>query len=127
MALESVHVIETPATIEADPIRVAEVLNNLVTNALRHTPRGGNVTVRVDGDPRGSVSFAVEDTGPGIAPDLLPFVFDRFTTSADADGTGLGLAIAKRLVEAHGGTIEATPDPSGGTRIRFTIPALERR
>jgi signal transduction histidine kinase len=120
--LESVHVTETPVTIEADPVRVAEVLTNLVTNALRHTPPGGHVTVRVDGDSPGSVSFSVEDSGRGIAPDLLPFVFDRFTTSADADGTGLGLAIAKRLVEAHGGTIEASGNANGGTTIRFTIP-----
>ena len=68
------------------------------------------------------MTFAVEDTGPGIAPELLPFVFDRFTTSADTDGTGLGLAIAKRLVEAHGGTIDAATRSGGGTAITFTIP-----
>ncbi len=73
------------------------------------------------------MSFAVEDTGPGIEPELLPFVFDRFTTSADTDGTGLGLAIAKRLVEAHGGTIDASSNASGGTTIRCTFPAPEHR
>jgi signal transduction histidine kinase len=127
VTLESVHGTEFPVTIEADPVRVAEVLTNLVTNALRHTPPGGHVTVRVAGGSHGNVSFVVDDTGPGIAPNLLPFVFDRFTTSADTDGTGLGLAIAKRLVEAHGGAIEASRNTNGGTRIRFTIPALEHR
>jgi signal transduction histidine kinase len=110
-----------PSTIEADPVRLAEVLANLVTNALRHTPSGGSVIVRVGPASRG-VTFAVEDTGPGIDPDLLPTVFDRFTGSDHPDGTGLGLAIAKRLVEAHGGTIAATRGERGGTSIRFTLP-----
>ena len=125
VSLASVNVGEIPATIEADPVRLAEVLTNLLTNALRHTPSEGSITVRTTHRPR-MVSFAVEDTGPGISPDLLPFVFDRFTTSADAEGTGLGLAIAKRLVEAHGGDIEASSNPNGGTTIRFTIPSLTR-
>ena len=67
-------------------------------------------------------SFTVEDTGRGIPADQLPLVFDRFVTSVDADGTGLGLAIAKRLVEAHGGTIEAMGNAAGGTTILFQIP-----
>ncbi len=115
-----------PGTIEADPVRLAEVLTNLLTNALRHSPSGGRVTLRVGGEPHGGVSFAVEDTGRGIAPELLPFVFDRFTTSADTDGTGLGLAIAKRLVEARGGTIAAISNERDGTTIRFTIPTLDQ-
>jgi signal transduction histidine kinase len=112
---------DVPTTIDADPVRLAEVLTNLLANALRHTPAGGTVTVRIAGEPSG-VRFEVEDTGPGIAPDQLPFVFDRFVTSADAGGTGLGLAIAKRLVEAHSGSIEASAPASGGTTIRFAIP-----
>jgi signal transduction histidine kinase len=110
-------------TIEADPVRLAEVLSNLLTNAIRHTPAGGRVTVGANGETAGAVSFAVDDTGRGIPVELLPFVFDRFVTSADTDGTGLGLAIAKRLVEAHGGWIEATSNAEGGTTIRFSIPA----
>ena len=78
--------------------------------------------VRVEPDRPCWVTFEVHDDGPGIPPDQLPHVFDRFVTSADAGGTGLGLAIAKRLVEAHGGTIEATSPPTGGTRVRFRIP-----
>ena len=65
----------------------------------------------------------MQDTGPGIPADRLPNVFDRFVTSADAGGTGLGLAIAKRLVEAHGGTITASTPPDGGTSVRFEIRA----
>jgi two-component system, OmpR family, sensor histidine kinase BaeS len=117
------HAADVPATIEADPVRLSEVLTNLLANALKHTPSGGKVTVRTAAAPAGALSFTVEDTGRGIAPDQLPFVFDRFVTSADTDGTGLGLAIAKRLVEAHGGTIDATSTVNGGTTIHFTIPA----
>jgi len=109
-------------TIDADPVRLLEVLGNLLANAIRHTPRGGAVTVRV-GSSRGAVLLDVEDTGEGIAPDQLANVFDRFVRSADTGGSGLGLAIAKRLVEAHGGTIEAASPPAGGTLIRVTLPA----
>jgi len=126
IALDATHRPGVPATIEADPVRVAEVLSNLLTNALKHTPTGGHVSVTVAGEPHGGVTFAVDDTGPGIAPELLPFVFDRFTTATGADGTGLGLAIAKRLVEAHGGTIDASSN-AGGTTIRCTFPASAHR
>ena len=126
ITLESRHDAGVPAIIDADPVRVAEVLNNLIANALRHTPSSGHVSVTVGNAPHEGVTFAVEDTGPGIDPDLLPFVFDRFTTSADAGGTGLGLAIAKRLVEAHGGTIDASSN-AGGTTIRCTFPTPEHR
>jgi signal transduction histidine kinase len=113
---------DEPAQVEADPVRLAEILSNLIDNAVRHTPRGGRVTVRVGGTD-GTARFEVEDTGPGIASDQLPFVFDRFVTSDAAGGTGLGLAISKRLVEAHGGSIEAGTPGTGGSTIRFTIPA----
>jgi two-component system sensor histidine kinase BaeS len=107
-------------TIEADPVRLSEILSNLVANALRYTPPGGTVTIR-SSVADGHAEFAVDDTGKGIAPDELPFVFDRFVRSADRGGTGLGLAIAKRLVEAHGGTISAGQAPGGGTSVRFRI------
>ena len=98
------------------------MLTNLLTNAIRHTPPDGTVTIRAATTPS-SATFEVDDTGPGIAVDQLPFVFDRFVTSADAGGTGLGLAIAKRLVAAHGGTIEARPSATGGTTITFIVPS----
>jgi signal transduction histidine kinase len=107
--------------LDADPVRLAEVLQNLLSNAIRHTPPGGRVLVRVSATKAG-VRTEVRDTGAGIDAELLPHVFDRFVRSADTGGTGLGLAIAKRLVEAHGGTIEATQPSDGGTSIAFTIP-----
>jgi signal transduction histidine kinase len=110
-----------PASIDADPMRMREVLANLVTNALRHTPRDGAVTVAASG-AGDLVRFEVRDTGPGIPPDERAAIFERFVTSADAGGTGLGLAIAKRLVQAHGGTIEALDAPGGGTTMRVDLP-----
>jgi two-component system sensor histidine kinase BaeS len=110
-----------PATIEADPVRLSEILANLLSNAVRYTPPGGRVTVRASADGSDRAVFEVDDTGPGIPAEQLPFVFDRFVRSSDRGGTGLGLAIAKRLVDAHGGSIEALPAPGGGTRVRFDI------
>ncbi len=107
--------------LDVDPVRIRQVLENLLANALRHTPRGGSVRVEVARE--GSrVAFSVSDTGSGIAADALPHVFDRFWKSADSGGSGLGLAIAKSLVEAHGGEIHALSRPGSGTTIRFTLP-----
>ncbi len=111
-----------PSVMEADPVRLSEILTNLLVNALKHTPRGGRIVVRIAGGSAGSTTFEVEDDGQGIPADRLPSVFDRWTTSDGERGSGLGLAIAKRLVEAHGGSIAASAGPQGGTSIRFTIP-----
>jgi two-component system sensor histidine kinase BaeS len=109
--------------VDADPVRIGEVLGNLLQNALRHTPAGGSVEVTAaSADGGRAVSFAVEDTGSGIPPEDLPHVFERFVKSADSGGAGLGLAIAKTLVEAHGGTIAAENRAGGGTTVRFTLP-----
>ena len=113
---------DTPATMDADAVRLTEVLANLLTNAIRHGPAGTSVTVRIRSEGR-DVVFEVDDDGPGIPNDQMPFVFDRFVASADTGGTGLGLAIAKRLVEAHGGTIEAITPSGGGTHMRVQIPS----
>jgi len=107
--------------LSVDRVRVGEVLANLLTNAVRHTPRGGSIVLSAEATDR-AVAFVVSDTGPGIAPDDLPFVFDRFAKSADSHGSGLGLAIARRLVEAHGGTIGVEATSASGTRIRVTLP-----
>jgi signal transduction histidine kinase len=109
-----------------DPIRVREVLTNIVANALRYTPRGGSVSVAVTPWPE-KVTIAVRDSGEGIAADVLPHVFDRFTRSPESPGAGLGLAIAKSLVTAHGGAIEATSTPGQGTEIRFALPRSEAK
>jgi len=122
--------------LDVDPVRIGEVLSNLLSNALRHTPSGGSVVISAEpaespgpaetgGDGR-AVAIAVEDTGAGIPPEALPHVFDRFVKAADSGGAGLGLAIAKSLVEAHGGTITAESPPGEGTTMRFVLPAPRR-
>jgi two-component system OmpR family sensor kinase/two-component system sensor histidine kinase BaeS len=113
---------EGATAIDADPVRVREVLVNLVTNALRYTPAGGSVAIELRGSA-GRVEVTVRDTGTGIAPDAVAGIFDRFSRATDSPGAGLGLAIAKGLVEAHGGTIRAESQPDQGTRIVFTLPS----
>ena len=108
--------------LDVDPVRIREVLANLVQNAIRATPRGGTVTVAARAGRVDEVEFAVVDTGPGITPDALPHVFDRFVKSVQSRGAGLGLAIAKSLVEAHGGRIDAASEPGAGATIRFVLP-----
>lgn len=111
----------------ADPDRLAQVLRNLLINALRHTPPGGHISVSAvkTGDV---VETAVTDDGEGIAPDDLPHVFDRFwraepSRSRAEGGAGLGLAIVKAIVEAHGGQVSAASDELGrGSTFGFTLP-----
>lgn len=116
--------IEAPSEMEPvslDPVRIREVLTNLTVNALRYTPRGGGVRLvlltRSDG-----VELRVIDTGAGIAADELPRIFDRFYKGATSSGTGLGLTIARRLVEAHGGTIRAESRVGAGTTMVVFLP-----
>ena len=110
-------------SIEADPIRVREVLVNLLGNALRYTPAGGSITITATQENSPArISITVSDTGRGIAPELLPHVFDRFAKSRDSMGSGLGLAIARQLVDAHGGEISAASTLGQGTTIRFSLP-----
>ena len=107
--------------LDVDPVRIREVLSNLVANGVRHTPPDGSVVVRGEvTDDR--VVLRVVDTGPGIDPDLLPHVFDRFAKGADSTGSGLGLAIARHLVAAHGGTLDVEETGSAGTTFRATLP-----
>jgi signal transduction histidine kinase len=109
--------------LEVDPVRIREVISNLVANALRHTPSGGSIAVdaRVD-EARRAVVVTVRDSGTGIDPDLLPHVFDRFAKAPGSRGSGLGLAIARGLVEAHGGSIEVESTVDRGSTFRFRIP-----
>ena len=109
--------------VDADPVRLQQILGNLLSNALRHTPGRGRVTVAVEGPEPGWVGFTVADTGPGFPPEQLPGLFDRFTKSESSGGSGLGLAIARDLVLAHGGTIEATNRPGGGAAVSFRLPS----
>lgn len=109
--------------LDVDPVRIGEVLSNLVANALRHTPAGGSVTVTGSHSPgEGLVTIRVADTGPGIAPELLPDVFERFVKGETSRGSGLGLAIAKGLVEAHGGRISVASVPGAGATFTVELP-----
>jgi two-component system OmpR family sensor kinase/two-component system sensor histidine kinase BaeS len=140
---------ELPEVI-ADRRRIAQVLGNLLTNALRHTPSGGHVTLsaavpalspstllRINSAERGEgmIEVTVADTGIGIPPDDLPYIFERFwrgeksrmtatVASRAGGGTGLGLAIAKQLVEMHGGMIRVESTPGEGSKFRFTLPIM---
>jgi signal transduction histidine kinase len=123
--------------VDVDPDRMAQVLNNLLDNALRHTPVGGSVVCRVTRDARGRaspVTFSISDSGPGIAPEDLPRLFDRFyradksrvrdraLASAQESGSGLGLAIAKSIVEGHGGRIWADSQVGAGAQFFIELP-----
>jgi two-component system OmpR family sensor kinase len=110
-----------------DADRIDQVLNNLLANALRHTPAGGRVTVTVATGSAGELLVEVSDSGPGIRPEELPHVFDRFwrgegARAGDRGGAGLGLAIARQLVEAHGGRIWVESELDAGTSVKFTLP-----
>lgn len=107
--------------VAGDPTRLAQVLRNLMGNALRHTPEGGQVTLsaRQEG---AYVRCEVVDTGDGIDPAVREHLFERFSSTG---GVGLGLFIARHLVEAHGGTLEAESEPGRGSRFHFTIPTNE--
>jgi signal transduction histidine kinase len=108
-------------SLELDPVRIREVLANLIANALRHTPNGGKVEVAasVSGN---KIAVSIRDTGTGIPPEDLPHIFDRFYRSEQSRGMGLGLAIAKYLVAAHNGEIVAESEPGKGTAFRFLLP-----
>lgn len=113
--------------VRADRTRIAQVLDNLVGNAIRYTPAGGHVSVGLAVGPGGGI-FSVRDTGPGLTPEQLARVFERFyrvdpSRSREAGGSGLGLTIAKALTEAMGGRIWATsPEPGTGATFRIELP-----
>ena len=112
----------------ADYDRLNQVISNLISNALRHTPRGGTISIETQAAPsleRG-VQIQVKDTGAGIAPDDLPFIFDRFwrgdKSRSERTHSGLGLAIAKQLIHAHGGTIDVQSQVGLGTTFKIELP-----
>ena len=120
---------ESLPRVQADGQRIAQVITNLLSNALRHTPQEGRIDVRLKVENQ-HVLIAVGDTGAGIPPDDLPHVFDRFyradkSRSREGQstvGSGLGLAIARSIVEAHGGRIWAESETGKGTTVSFTLP-----
>lgn len=106
--------------LEVDPARIRQVIGNLLSNAIRHTPSGGAVRVAV-GEAGDRVTITVTDTGEGIAPDLLPHVFERFVKGPNSKGSGLGLAIAHDIVKAHGGGITVRSPSEGGTAVEVSL------
>jgi signal transduction histidine kinase len=135
--------------INLDPLRIREVLNNILSNALRYTPRGEVIEVHLAeatvGEERDALSgeavhlhrtqvqvskravtISIQDSGPGIESADLPHIFDRFYKSSDSGGMGLGLSIAKYIVEAHGGKIWAESEAGKGTKISFSLPRNEQ-
>jgi signal transduction histidine kinase len=110
--------------IHADPQKLRQAVDNLVANALKFTPRGGKVSVRVAREPAGVV-LEISDTGPGIAEAERATIFDRYKQGSRgraAGGAGLGLAIARGIAEAHHGTIEVTNRETGGASFRIVLP-----
>jgi signal transduction histidine kinase len=115
--------------VTGDPNRLEQALQNLAANAVRHTPAGGRVRLRADRVADG-VRLTVEDTGPGIPPEHLPRVFDRFykvdesrTGTPLPSGSGLGLSIVQAIVRRHGGHITAGNADTGGARFEIVLPA----
>ena len=115
-----------PILLRFDRERIIQLLTNLVGNALKFTPRGGAVSVRLTEDAHGA-TIEVRDSGPGIPPDELPRIFDRFyrgtnTGEARASGSGLGLAIVRSIVDMHGGEIDVASVVGEGTEFRISLP-----
>ncbi|MFE3560349.1 sensor histidine kinase [Streptomyces sp. NPDC059193] len=113
--------------VSADPLRLRQAVGNLVSNALRHSSAGDRITLRARASLDGLV-IEVVDTGAGIAPQDLPYVFDRFwraekSRSRQTGGSGLGLSIVRKLIEAHGGSVSAAGNPGGGAVFTLTLPA----
>ena len=111
-----------------DRTRLAQVVGNLLDNAIRHTPPGGSVTVEMDAGAD-AATVSISDTGEGIPEEQLPFVFDRFyrvdpSRTRATGGVGLGLTIARQLVEAHGGSIRAESTPGQGATFTFDLPLV---
>ncbi len=111
---------------KVDPVRVEQALVNLLDNALRHTPAGGSVAVTLASKKDG-VEIVVEDTGSGIPPEELPFIWDRLyrvdkSRSRERGGAGLGLAIVKHIAELHGGRVTADSRMGSGTTVRMEFP-----
>ena len=114
-----------PSELSGDPARLRQLVMILIDNAIRHSPNGGRVFVRVRTEGR-DATLVVEDDGPGIRAEDLPRLFDRFYRAAGAPGggTGLGLAIAAWIAERHDGRIEAANRPEHGARFTVRLPIV---
>jgi two-component system sensor histidine kinase BaeS len=113
-----------PLEADADAQRIQQVVANLLSNALQHTPAGGTITLSAQAQA-GEVEIRVADTGPGLAPEDLPHIFDRFwqrDTKRTGEGSGLGLAIVRGLVQAHGGHVGVESTPGQGAVFHLKLP-----
>jgi signal transduction histidine kinase len=119
----SCDVPESVPKVASDRERILQVFGNLIGNAIKFTPKGGEIRILTSLD-NGEVRFTVVDSGPGIPPEHLKHVFDRYwqAKSTAKLGTGLGLSIAKGIVEAHGGRIWVESPPGSGAQFNFTLP-----
>ena len=109
-----------------DGERIHQVLSNLIANALRYTPSGGVISLRCETDHKtdgeSQIVITVEDNGPGIKAEALPYVFERYYKASDSGGMGLGLAIVKNIIEAHGGKVSVESNEGKGTRFIIRLP-----
>ncbi|MBI5101703.1 MAG: PAS domain-containing sensor histidine kinase [Nitrospirae bacterium] len=112
---------KTIPMINADADMANRVIRNLLVNAIKNTPSGGAVSIKIS-DKGDEILVSVKDTGVGIPEDRLPYIFDAFFRAGEAKGSGLGLSIAKTIIEGHGGRIWAESTPSGGSTFSFTLP-----
>ena len=112
-----------------DKIRIEQVINNLLSNSIKFTPQGGKITVKARRSLDGGVEIIVEDTGIGVPKELQGDIFNKFyqvkNHGIEIQGTGLGLYITKKIVEAHGGTIEIESEENQGTKIKVSLPAYD--
>jgi signal transduction histidine kinase len=119
--------VDGPLVVRADPERITQLLTNLLTNAIDHTPAGGTVSVTVDAPHDGLIEFAVEDTGTGIASEAMPHLFEplyqapKSEVAASRQGLGLGLYLSQEIIRAHGGELSVTSRAGAGSRFTFTL------
>jgi two-component system sensor histidine kinase BaeS len=118
--------IPSHAIIDMDPVRIRQLLDNLLQNSLKYTSSGGTLSLSLT-HPGDHWELLLEDSAPGVPDEALPRLFDHLyrvesSRNRRTGGTGLGLAICQRIVEAHGGSMDAEHSPLGGVRIRITLP-----
>jgi len=132
VGITEVHTLpDAPVRLAVDGGRIREMLLNMVTNAIKYTPPGGTVAISLQEDAE-AVTISVRDTGIGIAPGDLPYIFERFwradparSRTGERPGTGLGLAITKWIAEAHGGSITVQSRPGRGTMFTVRLPKAQ--
>lgn len=123
----SIDIPNQPALVSADISLIQRVLENLIENAIKYTPQGGNININLD-NGKNKVATSITDTGQGIPSEDLPHIFDRFyrvDKHRQTEGTGLGLAIAKRIIQLHDSNIDVVSFPSAGTTLSFNLPTAQ--